>query len=177
MPLTMVRVNLVEGVGPVMQIAEGKSITLPEDVHKKIDDRTDPTWPTTWFVPRTTGEGAFRDVYSVMANWGANHGAFIHGHVGADLITLASMLRIPVVMHNVEEERIFRPHALGKFWNRDIRSCGHGCMQGLRTVVRLTVKRKSRENFLNNNILSMVRSKGGFQISNLYDCYNWDLFH
>lgn len=119
MPLTMVRINLVEGVGPVMQIAEGKSITLPEDVHKKIDDRTDPTWPTTWFVPRTTGEGAFRDVYSVMANWGANHGAFIHGHVGADLITLASMLRIPVVMHNVEEERIFRPHAWGSFGTRD----------------------------------------------------------
>ena len=119
MPLTMVRVNLVEGVGPVMQIAEGKSIMLPEDVHKKIDDRTDPTWPTTWFVPRTTGEGAFRDVYSVMANWGANHGAFIHGHVGADLITLASMLRIPVVMHNVEEERIFRPHAWGSFGTRD----------------------------------------------------------
>ena len=119
MPLTMVRVNLVEGVGPVMQIAEGKSITLPEDVHKKIDDRTDPTWPTTWFVPRTTGEGAFRDVYSVMANWGANHGAFIHGHVGADLITLASMLRIPVVMHNVEEEKIFRPHAWGSFGTRD----------------------------------------------------------
>ena len=88
--------------------------------------------------------------------------------MGADLITLASMLRIPVVMHNVEEERIFRPHAWGSF--------GHGCMQGLRTVVRLTVKRKSRENFLNNNILSMVRSKGGFQISNLYDCYNWALF-
>ena len=119
MPLTMVRINLVEGVGPVMQIAEGKSITLPEDVHKKIDDRTDPTWPTTWFVPRTTGEGAFRDVYSVMANWGANHGAFIHGHMGADLITLASMLRIPVVMHNVEEERIFRPHAWGSFGTRD----------------------------------------------------------
>ena len=101
------------------KIAEGKSITLPEDVHKKIDDRTDPTWPTTWFVPRTTGEGAFRDVYSVMANWGANHGAFIHGHVGADLITLASMLRIPVVMHNVEEEKIFRPHAWGSFGTRD----------------------------------------------------------
>ena len=147
----MVRVNLVEGVGPVMQIAEGKSITLPEDVHKKIDDRTDPTWPTTWFVPRTTGEGAFRDVYSVMANWGANHGAFIHGHMGADLITLASMLRIPVVMHNVEEERIF----LGKFWNQGYGSSGYGSMQGLRTVVRLTVKGKSLENFLNNNILLM----------------------
>lgn len=119
MPLTMVRINLVEGVGPVMQIAEGSSIILPEDVHKKIDERTDPTWPTTWFVPRLTGEGAFRDVYSVMASWGANHGAFIHGHVGADLITLASMLRIPVAMHNVEEQKIFRPHGWDSFGTKD----------------------------------------------------------
>ena len=119
MPLTMVRVNLVEGVGPVMQIAEGSSIVLPEEVHKKIDERTAPTWPTTWFVPRLTGEGAFRDVYSVMASWGANHGAFIHGHVGADLITLASMLRIPVAMHNVEEGRIFRPHVWDSFGSKD----------------------------------------------------------
>lgn len=115
MPLTMVRVNLVNGVGPVMQIAEGWSVVLPEDVHNKIDMRTDRTWPTTWFVPRTTGHKAFRDVYSVMANWGANHGAFVHGHVGADLITLASMLRIPVTMHNVEEEKIFRPHVWSCF--------------------------------------------------------------
>lgn len=115
MPLTMVRVNLVDGVGPVMQIAEGWSVVLPEDVHNKIDMRTDRTWPTTWFVPRTTGRKAFRDVYSVMANWGANHGAFVHGHVGADLITLASMLRIPVTMHNVEEEKIFRPHVWSCF--------------------------------------------------------------
>ncbi len=115
MPLTMVRVNLVDGVGPVMQIAEGWSVVLPEDVHNKIDMRTDRTWPTTWFVPRTTGHKAFRDVYSVMANWGANHGAFVHGHVGADLITLASMLRIPVTMHNVEEEKIFRPHVWSCF--------------------------------------------------------------
>lgn len=119
MPLTMVRINLVEGVGPVMQIAEGSSIVLPEEVHKKIDERTDPTWPTTWFVPRLTGEGAFRDVYSVMASWGANHGAFIHGHVGADLITLASMLRIPVAMHNVEEQKIFRPHVWDSFGTKD----------------------------------------------------------
>ena len=115
MPLTMVRVNLVDGVGPVMQIAEGWSVVLPEDVHNKIDMRTDRTWPTTWFVPRTTGHKAFRDVYSVMANWGANHGAFVHGHVGADLIILASMLRIPVTMHNVEEEKIFRPHVWSCF--------------------------------------------------------------
>ncbi len=110
MPLTLVRVNLINGAEPVMQIAEGWSVVLPEEVHRIIDSRTDPTWPTTWFVPRTGEKKAFRDVYSVMANWGANHGAFIHGHVGADLITLASMLRIPVTMHNVAEEQIFRPH-------------------------------------------------------------------
>jgi L-fucose isomerase len=115
MELTMVRINLVDGIGPVMQIAEGWSVVLPEEVHKKIDSRTDPTWPTTWFVPRTTGKNAFRDVYSVMANWGANHGAFVHGHIGADLITLASMLRIPVTMHNVAEEKIFRPHVWSSF--------------------------------------------------------------
>lgn len=119
MPLTMVRVNLVEGIGPVLQIAEGSSIVLPDEVHDKIDQRTDPTWPTTWFVPRVTGEGAFKDVYSVMAHWGANHGAFIHGHVGADLITLASMLRIPVSMHNVNEEDIFRPHVWDSFGTKD----------------------------------------------------------
>ena len=78
------------------------------------------TWPTTWFVPRTTGEKAFRDVYSVMANWGANHGAFVHGHIGADLITLASMLRIPVTMHNVSEEAIFRPHVWASFGTKDL---------------------------------------------------------
>lgn len=122
MPLTMVRINLVDGVGPVMQIAEGFSIVLPEEVHKIIDERTDRTWPTTWFVPRTTGKKAFKDVYSVMANWGANHGAFIHGHVGADLITLASMLRIPVTMHNVAEEEIFRPHVWGSFGTEDLES-------------------------------------------------------
>ena len=120
MPLTMVRVNLVDGIGPVLQIAEGWSIVLPEDVHEKIDQRTDRTWPTTWFVPRTTGEKAFRDVYSVMANWGANHGAFVHGHIGADLITLASMLRIPVTVHNVPEEAIFRPHVWASFGTKDL---------------------------------------------------------
>lgn len=113
MPVTMCRINLVKGVGPVMQIAEGWTIELPEDVHNVLDERTNPTWPTTWFVPRTTGEGPFKDVYSVMANWGANHGAFSYGHYGADLITLCSMLRIPVNMHNVEEDKIFRPSS----WN------------------------------------------------------------
>lgn len=120
MPLTMVRINLVDGIGPVMQIAEGWSIVLPREVHDKIDQRTDRTWPTTWFVPRTNGEKAFRDVYSVMANWGANHGAFVHGHIGADLITLASMLRIPVTMHNVAEENIFRPHVWASFGTKDL---------------------------------------------------------
>ena len=119
MPLTLVRVNLVDGMGPVIQIAEGTSMVLPDSVHQILDERTDRTWPTTWFIPRVTGEGAFKDVYSVMSNWGANHGAFLHGHVGAELITLASMLRIPVVMHNVKEENIFRPHVWGSFGTKD----------------------------------------------------------
>lgn len=113
MPVTMCRINLVKGIGPVMQIAEGWTIELPDKVHEILDERTNPTWPTTWFVPRTTGSGPFKDVYSVMANWGANHGAFSYGHYGADLITLCSMLRIPVNMHNVEDDKIFRPSA----WN------------------------------------------------------------
>lgn len=109
MPVTMSRLNLVRGVGPVLQIAEGVTAALPENVHDTLDLRTDPTWPTTWFVPRLTGKGPFRDVYSVMANWGANHGAISYGHIGADLIALASILRIPVCMHNVAEEKIYRP--------------------------------------------------------------------
>ena len=109
MPVTMCRINIVKGLGPVMQIAEGWTIGLPEEVHGKLDERTDPTWPTTWFAPRLTGKGAFSDVYSVMANWGANHGAFSYGHYGDMLITLCSMLRIPVNMHNIDENRIFRP--------------------------------------------------------------------
>jgi L-fucose isomerase len=109
MPVTMSRVNLVKGLGPVLQIAEGVTATLPAEVHDKLDLRTDPTWPTTWFVPRLTGSGPFKDVYSVMAAWGANHGAVCYGHIGADLISLASMLRIPVCMHNVDESKIFRP--------------------------------------------------------------------
>jgi len=109
MPVTMFRINLVKGLGPLLQIAEGFTATLPESVHEKLDLRTDPTWPTTWFAPTLTGEGPFKDVYSVMAAWGANHGAISYGHIGDDLITLASMLRIPVCMHNVSDERIFRP--------------------------------------------------------------------
>ena len=113
MPVTMTRVNLVKGLGPMIQIAEGYTATLPKEVHDTLDLRTDPTWPTTWFVPRVTGEGPFKDVYSVMANWGANHGAISYGHIGADLISLASMLRIPVAMHNVPVEQVFRP----SYWN------------------------------------------------------------
>nr|WP_319273595.1 L-fucose isomerase [uncultured Draconibacterium sp.] len=127
MPVTMSRVNLVDGLGPVLQIAEGWTVELPNDIHEILDERTNPTWPTTWFVPRVNGEGAFKDVYSVMANWGANHGAISYGHIGADLITLASMLRIPVNMHNVDEDRVFRPSAWASFGENkegsDFRAC------------------------------------------------------
>ncbi len=120
MPMTMMRLNLVDGLGPVMQIAEGWTAELPKEVHDTLDKRTDPTWPTTWFVPRLTGKDAFTDVYSVMNNWGANHGAFSYGHIGADLITLCSMLRIPVAMHNVPDEQIMRPSTWGAFGTKDL---------------------------------------------------------
>lgn len=120
MPVTMCRMNLVAGLGPVLQIAEGYTCELPEDVNKTLWDRTDPGWPCTWFAPNLTGEGAFRDVYSVMAHWGANHGAINYGHIGADLITLASMLRIPVNMHNVDSKRIFRPSTWDAFGTSDL---------------------------------------------------------
>jgi L-fucose isomerase len=113
MPTTMCRLNLVKGIGPVLQLAEGSTASVPDFVHDKLDQRTDPTWPTTWFAPRLTGKGAFRDVYSVMAAWGANHAAVCYGHIGADLITLASMLRIPVCMHNVDPNEVYRP----SYWN------------------------------------------------------------
>ncbi|KXY46923.1 L-fucose isomerase [Bacillus cereus] len=119
MPVTAARLNLVKGLGPVLQIAEGYTVEIPEEVHDVLDDRTDPTWPTTWFVPNLTGEGAFKDVYTVMNNWGANHCVISYGHIGNDLITLASMLRIPVNMHNVKEENIFRPSAWGMFGTKD----------------------------------------------------------
>ncbi len=118
-PVTMIRLNMVDGLGPVLQIAEGYTVVIPDDVHNILLERTDPTWPSTWFAPRITGKGAFTDVYSVMANWGANHGAFTYGHVGKDVITLASMLRIPVSMHNVEDG-IFRPHAWSSFGTEDL---------------------------------------------------------
>ena len=125
MPVTMLRVNVADGIGPVLQLAEGYTVDLPDAVHNVIDKRTDPSWPTTWFVPRLTGEGAFSDVYSVMANWGANHGVTVYGHVGSQLITLASMLRIPVNMHNVEPSRIFRPHAWSAFGTQDTQSADY----------------------------------------------------
>lgn len=127
MPVTMARINIVKGLGPVLQLAEGWTVDIDPEIHKVIDKRTDPTWPTTWFVPRLCDKPAFKDVYSVMNNWGANHGAISFGHIGADLITLASMLRIPVCMHNVESDQIFRPAAWNAFGmdkeGADFRAC------------------------------------------------------
>ncbi|MEI8315970.1 MAG: L-fucose isomerase [Verrucomicrobiota bacterium] len=111
MPVTMTRLNIIKGIGPALQIAEGETVELPGKVHDVLDKRTNETWPTTWFVPNCSGTGAFRDPYTVMNNWGANHGALSYGHIGADLITLASMLRIPVYMHNVAEAKVYRPSA------------------------------------------------------------------
>ena len=127
MPVTMTRLNTVKGIGLVLQIAEGWTCDVDEKIFETINKRTDPGWPTTFFVPRLTGEGAFKDVYSVMANWGANHGAFNYGHIGKDLITLASMLRIPVCMHNVDEDGIYRPSTWSAFGmdkeGADYRAC------------------------------------------------------
>ncbi len=128
-PVTMFRINLVKGLGPVLQIAEGETLELPEEVHNALDARTNPSWPTTWFRPRLTGHGAFSDEYQVMAHWGANHGAISVGHIGADLITLASILRIPVDMHNVDPAKVFRPAAWHRFGSgmdpvgADFRAC------------------------------------------------------
>ena len=127
MPATMLRLNIVKGLGPVMQIAEGWTVNLPDEVSDKLWKRTDYTWPCTWFAPRTTGEGAFKTAYDVMNNWGANHGAISYGHIGADVITLCSMLRIPVCMHNVPEDKIFRPSSWNAFGmdkeGQDFRAC------------------------------------------------------
>jgi L-fucose/D-arabinose isomerase len=119
MPVTMSRLNVVKGLGPVLQLAEGYTVDLPEEVFVQLSERTNPTWPTHWFAPRLTGSGPFVDVYSVMANWGANHGAISYGHIGADLISLASLLRIPVTMHNVPDEALFRPSAWSAFGAQD----------------------------------------------------------
>lgn len=127
MPCTMARLNLIKGLGPVLQIAEGWTVDIDPAIHKILDDRTDKGWPTTWFVPRLTDDSNFKDVYSVMNNWGANHGAISYGHIGADIITLASMLRIPVSMHNIDKEDIFRPAAWNAFGmdkeGADYRAC------------------------------------------------------
>jgi L-fucose/D-arabinose isomerase len=137
MPATMVRLNLVKGLGPSLQIAEGTTIDLPEKVDRTLEERTDRTWPTTWFAPRPSGEGPFRDAYTVMNNWGANHCAMSFGHIGSQLITLAAILRIPVSMHNVEDQRIFRPSAWTAFGSKDLegadfRACrSYGPMYGL----------------------------------------------
>ncbi|MEK3902024.1 MULTISPECIES: L-fucose isomerase [unclassified Paenibacillus] len=125
MPVTMARLNLVKGLGPVLQLVEGYTVELPGEVHDTLDQRTDPTWPTTWFAPKLTGHGSFQSVYDVMNNWGANHGAISYGHIGADLITLASILRIPVSMHNVEEARIFRPRVWSLFGTENLESADY----------------------------------------------------
>ncbi len=125
MPVTMTRINLIKGIGPVLQIAEGYTVKLPEDIHDVLNRRTDPTWPTTWFAPNVTGTGAFKDVYSVMNNWGSNHGVISYGHVGELFITLASMLRIPVSMHNLPEDRVFRPSAWAAFGTADLESADY----------------------------------------------------
>ncbi len=137
MPVTMCRVNIVKGVGPVLQIAEGWTVEIDTEVHDILDKRTNPTWPTTWFAPRLTGEGSFKDVYSVMSNWSANHGAISYGHIGSDLISLASMLRIPVNMHNVSDEEIFRPALWSAFGTEkegsDYRACqAYGSLYGIK---------------------------------------------
>ena len=127
MPCTMIRLNMVKGLGPVMQIAEGWTVSVPDEVTHKLWKSTDYTWPCTWFAPRVTGEGAFKTAYDVMNNWGANHGAISYGHIGADIITLCSMLRIPVCMHNVDEDKIYRPAAWNAFGmdkeGQDYRAC------------------------------------------------------
>jgi L-fucose isomerase len=130
MPCTMSRLNITRGLGPFLQIAEGRTVQIPREIGSRLMERTNPTWPTTWFTPRLTGKGAFRDVYSVMNTWGANHGAISYGHIGGDLITLASMLRIPVAMHNVPDERIFRPKVWSSFGEitstgADFRACAN----------------------------------------------------
>lgn len=129
MPVTMSRINIVKGMGPILQIAEGYTVDIDPEIHKVLNQRTDPTWPTTWFVPKLTDQGVFKDVYSVMNNWGANHGAISYGHIGDLLITLASMLRIPVNMHNVSRERIFRPDAWNLFGTSDLEAADYRSCQ------------------------------------------------
>lgn len=131
MPMTMARINLIKGVGPVLQLVEGYTCSVDPEIHKILDKRTDPTWPTTWFAPKLTGKGVFTDVYSVMANWNANHAALSYGHVGDLLITLCSILRIPVCMHNVERERIFRPTYWSCLGTEDLESADYRACRAL----------------------------------------------
>lgn len=136
MPSTIYRLNLVQGLGPVLQIAEGETVSLPEKTHRILEERTNPTWPTTWFVPRLTGQGAFRDTYTVMNNWGANHCVMSHGHIGADLIALASMLRIPVYMHNLDGSQVFRPAAWTAFGTADAEAADFRACQNFGPLYR-----------------------------------------
>ena len=123
--MTMIRINLVRGIGVTIQVVEGQSVLLPKEVHGILENRTDPTWPTTWFAPRLTATGPCSSVYGVMSTWGSNHAAFAYGHVGADIVSLASMLRIPVSMHNLPAEALFRPHAWGAFGTADAESADY----------------------------------------------------
>ncbi len=138
MPATMFRLNLVKGLGPVLQIAEGDFVDLPESIYSVLEARTDPTWPSHWFVPRVSGSGPFRDVYSVMNHWGANHGTISYGHIGAGLISLAAMLRIPVYMHNVASEHVFRPSAWTAFGTADLESADFRACANFGPVYRKT---------------------------------------
>lgn len=124
MPVTLIRMNMIDGVGPTIQVVEGYTVVLPDDMHATLYERTDKTWPTTWFAPRVGEKGA-EDVYTVMANWGANHGSFTYGHIAKDVITLASMLRIPVALHNVPETELFRPHAWKAFGTKDLEAADY----------------------------------------------------
>jgi L-fucose isomerase len=136
MPVTLVRVNMVDGIGYTMQIAEGYTVDLPGEVNRIILDRTDPTWPSTYFVPRLDETNAFSSVYNVMANWGANHGAFVYGHIGKDLITLASMFRIPVTLHNIADKDIYRPHAWAAFGTRDLEGADFRACQNYKELYK-----------------------------------------
>lgn len=136
MPVTLVRVNMVDGIGYTLQLAEGWTVELPEKVNKTLLDRTDPTWPSTWFVPRLNDTNAFSSVYNVMANWGANHGAFVYGHVGKDLITLASMFRIPVSLHNIDDKDIYRPHAWSAFGTKDLEAADYRACANYRELYK-----------------------------------------
>lgn len=124
LPLTLIRINIVDGIGPTLQLAEGYSSKLPEKVHHLLNERTDPTWPTIWFAP-VLGEPGFEDVYTMMSLWGSNHSASVHGHIGAELLTLASMLGIPVSLHNVSRKKIFRPNAFSGFGTKDLEAADY----------------------------------------------------